>query len=149
MSGAPPPKAPPAPRPYGTIEFELTDFEDARHALDDLPPGVAESKHLQPGYWEQQRRKSVASDRALTGLAMDWVIKLPPPLRPHVTCEQFPRVVNAMAQAFTDPAYGFQVLQHMISDYRGGRRGFPADVQRELAELEAHYRKAAPNTSVG
>ena len=146
MSGAPPPKA---PRPYGTIEFELTDLEEARHVLDDLPPGVAESKHLQPGYWEQQRRKPVASDRALTGLAMDWVIKLPPALRPHATCEHFPRVVNAVAQAFADQAYGLQVLNHMISDYRGGRRGFPDDVQGELAALEAHFRRAPPGSSGG
>ena len=79
MFGQQPPKP---PRPIGTIDFELTDFEDARHVLDDLPPGVAEAKHLLPGYWEQQRRKSVPTDRALTGAAMDWVIRLPPALRP-------------------------------------------------------------------
>ena len=138
MAGQPPPKA---PRPYGAIDFELTDFEDARHVLDDLPPGVVEAKHLQPGYWEQQRRRPVATDRALTGAAMDWVIRLPPALRPHATCEQFPRVVNAVAAAWPDVAYSLQVLDHMINDYRGGRRGFPAAVQQELAALLTHLRR--------
>ena len=135
MFDQPPPKP---PRPPGTIDFELTDFEDARHVLDDLPPGVAEAKHLQPGYWEEQRRKSVATDRALTGAAMDWVIRLPAALRPHATCEQFPRVINAIAAAWPDVAYSRQVVDHMLNDYRGGRRGFPEAVRRELAALVAY-----------
>lgn len=137
MSGQPPTKP---PRSLDSIDFELTDFDDARHVLDDLPPGVAEAKHLQPGYWEEQRRKPVATDRALTGAAMDWVIGLPAALRPHGTCEHFPRVVNAIAAAWPDPAYSRQVLDHMINDYRGGRRGFPAAVRQELAALLAHQR---------
>ncbi len=131
---------PPKPPPPGSIDFEITDFEHARQALDELPPGIAEVKHLQPGYWEQQRRKPTPVDRALTGAAMDWVISLPPTLRPHITCEQFPRVVNAIASAWADAAYSLQVLDHMINDYRGGRRGFPAAVQQELQALMAHLR---------
>lgn len=137
MFGQQPPK--PA-RPPGSIDFELTDFEDARHVLDDLPAGVAEAKHLQPGYWNEQRRKPVATDRALTGAAMDWVIQLPAALRPHATCEQFPRVVNAISAAWPDKPFSLQVLDHMINDYRGGRRGFPAPVRSELAALHAHQK---------
>ncbi len=136
MSGPQPPTGP--SRPIGSIDFELTDFEDARHALDDLPPCVEQAKHLQPGFWVVQRRKPVATDRAMTGAAMDWVIRLPAALRPHATCEQFPRVVNAIAASWPDAGYSVQVLDHMIKDYRGGRRGFPASVQQELAALLAH-----------
>jgi len=132
-----PPQKPPAP---DSIDFEITDFDQARQVLNDLPPGVGRAKALEPGFWEQQRRKPTPTDRALTGAAMDWVIALPPDIRPHVTCEQFPRVVNAIAGAWQDSAYSVQVLDHMIKDYRGGRRGFPADVQRELAALLAHRR---------
>jgi hypothetical protein len=80
------------------------------------------------------------TDRALTGAAMDWVIGLPPALRPHATCEQFPRVVNAIAAAWPDTAFSVQVLDHMINDYRGGRRGFPEAVKRELVALHEHQR---------
>ena len=124
----------------GSIDFELTDFDEARHAMDDLPPGVAEAQHMRPGFWEQQRRKAAPTDRALAGAAIDWIIGLPPPLRPHATCEQFPRVVNAIAGSWADVAYSLRVLEHMINDYRGGRRGFPIAVQRELAALHAHQR---------
>lgn len=136
MSGQQPPK-PPVRMP-GSIDFELTNFDEARHMLDDLPPGLAESRQLLSGSWEEQRRKSMATDRALTGQAMDWAIGLPPTLRPHSTCEQFPRVANAIASSWVDAAYAVQVLDHLIKDYRGGRRGFPAAVKLELEALRAH-----------
>ena len=136
MSSQHPPKSPPP----GSIDFEITDFDAARQVLNDLPPGVAEVKYMQPGFWEQQRRKTTPTDRALTGMAMDWVIGLPPALRPHVTCEHFPRVVNAIASAWADTAYSLQVLDHMINDYRGGRRGFPAAVKQELTKLLSYQR---------
>ena len=137
MSSQPPPKP---PLPFDAIEFEVTDFDSARQVLDELPPGVAEVMYLQPGFWEQKRRKTTATDRALTGAAMDWVIGLPPALRPHATCEQFPRVVNTIAAAWSDAACSAQLLDTMINDRRGGRRGFPDVVRRELVALYEHQR---------
>jgi len=109
--------------------------------LDELPPGVVEAKQLLTGSWQERRRKPLATDRALTGQAMDWVIGLPPALRPHATCEQFPRVINAIASSWSSAALSRQTLNHMINDYRGGRRGFPDAVQRELAALLVHEEK--------
>ena len=104
---------PPNPAsPPGSIDFEETDFDSARQALDELPPGLAEVKQLQAGFWEQQRRKPTATDRALTGPTIDWVIGLPPALRPHATCEQFPRVVNAIAEAWADSTRPESHRQH-------------------------------------
>jgi hypothetical protein len=141
MSGQPPTK-PPA-NGLDMIEFEITDFDTARHALDELPPGVAEAKQLLAGSWDRQRRKPTPTDRALTGQAMDWVIGLPPTLRPHATCEQFPRVANAIAASWRDTTYSLRVLDHMVNDYRGGRRGFPETAASELAALYAHQRARA------
>ena len=131
------PHVPPTVSP-GSIDFEITDFGEARRALDGLPAGIAEVLHLQPGFWEQQRRRPAPTDRALTGAALDWVMGLQAQLRPHVTCEHFPRVINAIAESWTDVAYCLGVLEHLISDYRGGRRGFPAAVQQELIALHEH-----------
>lgn len=134
----------PSPKPPGSIDFEMTDFDEARRALDELPPGVAEVQRLrQGGDWSSARRPPLPSDRALTGAAMDWVIGLPPALRPHTTCEQFPRVVNAIAASWADLPYSLQVIDHMINDYRGGRRGFPAAVKAELQRLYEHQRGRA------
>jgi hypothetical protein len=124
--------------PPGSIEFELTDVSDARHALEDLPAGVREREQLEPGFWEQRRRKLEAADRALTGSAIDWLIKLPADVRPRELCEQFPRVVNVIAQAWYDGAQGDALLKRLLTDERGGRRGFPAEVEAELRRLAMH-----------
>lgn len=136
---ATPPKP---PAPPGSIDFEITDFDDARRALDELPPGIAEVQAINSGFgnWETKRRKPLPSDRALTGTAMDWVVSLPPNLRPHTACEQFPRVINAIAESWSDLPFSLQVIDHMITDYRGGRRGFPPSVLAELRALHDHQR---------
>lgn len=129
------PKPPPA---LDSLDFEITDFDEARRALDELPAGLVQMQQKTPGFWEQKRRGPVPSDRALTGTAMDWVVALPPTIRPHSACEQFPRVVNAIAESWNDVPLCMRVLDHMINDYRGGRRGFPATVQAELSILMRH-----------
>jgi hypothetical protein len=128
----------PKPAAFDAIEFEITDFDEARRALDELPAGLEQMQRKTPGYWESRRRPPGPSDRALTGTAMDWILALPAPVRPHLTCEQFPRVVNAIADSWEDVPRSTRVLDHMINDYRGGRRGFPATVQAELAQLMRH-----------
>ena len=127
--------------PLDALDFEITDFDEARRALDELPAGLTAMQHTTPGFWEQKRRHALPSDRALTGTAMDWVVALPVPIRPHTTCEQFPRVVNAIAESWDDVPLCTRVLEHMINDYRGGRRGFPATVQAELSMLMRHQQQ--------
>lgn len=130
-----------SPAPFDAIDFEITDFDEARRALDELPPGLAQMQQKTPGFWETRRRGPLASDRALTGTAMDWVVALPPDIRPHTTCEQYPRVANAIAESWNDVPLSMRVLDHMINDYRGGRRGFPATVQAELTTLMQHQQR--------
>lgn len=111
------PKLPTLP---GSIDFEVTDFGEARQVLDGLPAGLSEVHRMQPGFCEEQRMRPVPSDRALTGAAMDWGIGLNPALRPRATCEQFPRVINVIAESWVDVAGSLRVLEHMSNDYRGG-----------------------------
>ena len=128
-------QTPQGARPPGTIDFELTDLSDARQAMDDLPPGLREREQLEPGYWEHRRRKTEPTDRALTGAALDWLIKLPPAVRPQALCEQFPRVANVIADAWNDGPAGDRLFARLLTDDRGGRRGFPADIEHELRRL--------------
>jgi hypothetical protein len=123
------PKAPDA------LEFELTDFDDARRAHEALPDGVDKLPELEPNFWEQRRRKPQPTDRALAGYSIDWLLALPPSLRPKLLCESYPRAVNAIAAA----APGDErcaVLAELLSDRRGRRHGFP---ERERLEIEALY----------
>ncbi|HEY1393248.1 MAG TPA: hypothetical protein VFV25_07715, partial [Methylibium sp.] len=87
---------------FDGLDFQLTDFDEARAALDELPPGINEVQRLKPGFWDARRRKPMATDRALAGSTMDWVMGLTPGLRPRVLCERFPRIANALAACWLD-----------------------------------------------
>jgi hypothetical protein len=128
----------PGSRPPGSIDFEITDLSDARQAMEELPAGLREREQLEPGYWDQRRRKPTPADRALTGAALDWLIKLPPEVRPKALCEQFPRVANVIAEAWGDGTAGDRLFERLLTDDRGGRRGFPSEIEHELRRLVDH-----------
>jgi hypothetical protein len=126
---------PTGPAQPDALDFELTDFDTARAAHDRLPEGVDRLPELTPGYWERHRRKPQPTDRALAGATIDWLLALPPSLRPRQLCDQFPRVANAVAAAWADRAERARVLDDLLVDRRGGRRGFPVSVVREIEVL--------------
>lgn len=121
--------------PEGALDFEATDLDAARRTLDEPPPGVEEVKHLAPGYWERRRRVTQPSDRALTGAALDWLMALPVQQRPRLMCERFPRIVNHIAENWNDRAGTVRALGRLLVDERGGRQGFPKEIDAEIARL--------------
>lgn len=132
-----PPKTPSKyqPRPSGMMEFRPATIDDARAVLDEIPPDVARVLESVPGYWPKNRRPALATDRALTGRAMEWVGQLPEALRPHLTIERYARIVNALADAWPDAGARSQMFDHLLNDRRIGRRGFPVEIEREIAAL--------------
>jgi hypothetical protein len=138
MRDRPPPSSSPQ---LGAIDYEPTDFWEARAAHDALPPGVDEFGRMQPGYWEQRRRSKQATDRALTGLSLEWLIRLPVVVRPEALRDQYPRIVNGLSERWADTERVLEFFERLLNDPRPGRRGFPAAVQREL-ELLCEYRAA-------
>jgi hypothetical protein len=129
----------PTQPPPGSLDFELTDLDDARRALELPPEGLIEAQQMAPDYWTLRRRSPVPTDRALTGQAMDWVVHLPAEVRPIVLCERFPRIANAIAQTWARREHCESLLAALLTDRRGKRRGFPAEVQVEIERL-ARYR---------
>lgn len=125
----------PTPVSLDAIEFEITDFAVAREALDAPPDGLARAKTLAPGYWERVRRKLLPRDHALAGQTIRWLLDLPAALRPHALCERYPRVANELAEAWSRPAERTAMLDSLLVDRRGGRRGFALKVQHELETL--------------
>lgn len=132
-------------KPPDSFDFQLTDFDEARRALDELPPGVGEAACLEPGYWEARRRKTMPTDRALTGSAIDWLLALPSDVRPKIMCDKFPRIVNQIATYWNERAYAAEALKYLLIDERGGRRGFGQEVDAELHRLLDHALKQLPN----
>jgi hypothetical protein len=120
------------------LEFELTDFESARQVLDS--ESISQFDVVSIGapeqQWKRLRRARLPTDRALSGQAIDWLIGLPPGLRPQALSAQFPRIVNALAQAWDDPAECQAVLDGLLHSERKGRKGFAPQVQDELIALQ-------------
>src|SRR5512144_2905469 len=114
--------------PSGLIEFEFINVEDARKEAEQ-PAAIVALEKLLPGYWEEQRRPLTASDRALTGKAIDWLMTLPAKARPRALSEQFPRIANHLAEHWGELGMVQLALMRLLADERGGRKGFSLQVQ--------------------
>src|ERR1051325_4871828 len=122
----------------GALEFEFTDLTSARHVLDALPAGVEEIKRLKPGYWETRRRAPLATDRALAGTTLEWLGHLPVQIRPSSMVERYPRIVNRIAETWYSASRCQQTFEELLVDHRGGRKGFPFEIEAELKRLVSH-----------
>lgn len=131
------------PMSYDSFEFELTDIGEARQVLDELPAGILERERLDPNYWISRRRAVQPSDRALTGEAVNWMMGLPPPQRPQRLALQYPRLCNAVCTVWGRPNAAVELLDSLLTDKRGNRRGLPSVVQDELRMLLADARSRA------
>lgn len=126
----------PTPRnDFDGLDFELTDFEEARRCHDQLPPGVTTAQTLEPGYWIGQRRPTQPSDRALSGQTIQWLLELPAAMRPKTLVDRFPRIANRLADSWPQRAEFRTLLEDLLVDRRGRRRGFPPEVAAELEAL--------------
>ena len=87
-------------------------------------------------HWHGQRRALRHSDEALTGTTRQWLRKLPHGRRPMQLCAIYPRVANRLSWCWPDAELSRQALEDLLDDRRGGRRGFPPAVARELRRLD-------------
>ncbi len=129
-----------APAPFkasGMIEFEITDLKVAREEVA-RPEAVIAIERLMPGFWEEQRRPATATDRALSGRGIDWMLSLPPESRPKALCEHFPRIANHLAERWSDLANTRLALMRLLADERGQRKGFSLQIEQEIGRLAAH-----------
>ena len=124
-------------KPSGMFEFEVTDVEVAREAAE-RPDAVVAIERLMPGFWEEQRRPATATDRALSGRGIDWMLSLPPESRPKALCEHFPRIANHLAERWSDLANTRLALMRLLADERGQRKGFSLQIEQEIGRLAAH-----------
>jgi hypothetical protein len=121
------------PRRSGLMDFEPVSIDEARAALDEIDAAMASL--ISPDYWTRVRRKTLATDRALTGRSMKWLADLPEELRPVITMQRYARVINSIVEAWPNADDRDEVFDNLLNDRRKGRRGFPIDVERELSAL--------------
>ena len=68
-----------------------------------------------------------------------WIASLPAKARPLSLLREYPRIANALARAWLDAPSFAAYTDSLLRDRRGGRRGFPANVQSELQMLRDHF----------
>ena len=86
--------------------------------------------------WRLKRSPPNPRDKTLSKIAIAWLDGLPASLRPIALSEQYPRIANRLAICWGDPKLTALVLQELLADRRGNRRGYPAEVHRELVALQ-------------
>ncbi len=67
-----------------------------------------------------------------------WYASLPKDLQPAVLMTSYARIANVIAANWTDANALAAYMDSLLTDRRGNRRGFPADVLRELMALTLH-----------
>lgn len=142
------PDSPSASRPQeGPLNFETTDFSDARRALEEPPPGLELARQIRPAAWDSRRRAPLSTDHALGGRALQWILSLRPDSRPVKLADSIPRIANEIAERWHDLEQTTGYLMSLLVDSRGGRKGFPSEIKRELVALHLLARKHRPSSS--
>jgi hypothetical protein len=86
----------------------------------------------------QSLRRAQPLNEALPA-TIRWAAELPRAVWPMSLLCQFPRIANGLAQAWPTPLSFDAYLESLMNDRRGGRRGFPQDVQDELLKLRDFF----------
>jgi hypothetical protein len=103
--------------------------EPKRDALVEAGKSEEAFKHL---------RKNQPANIALPKTKA-WFETLPSKVQPSALMRQFPRIANLIAAAWDDLVQFETYMDSLLTDNRGGRKGFPSDVIAELRAL-AIYR---------
>ena len=127
MSGKPDP---------GSLDFEKVSLTDARKALEETGP-AAYATPKKTENWEEKR--SAAASEPLSDAAAAWMAELPESVRPRQLALRYARLANRICEAWQTPPKCEKLLDELMMDRRGGRKGFPLPVANELATLRDHF----------
>jgi hypothetical protein len=84
-------------------------------------------------------KKAAVEDKSIDANGKMLLDKLPEDIRPNLTAEKFPRVVNKLGTLWKRPDEFVEYLDELLVDKRGKRKGFPLSVALELASVKDHY----------
>jgi hypothetical protein len=122
----------------GSLEFEKVSFTDARKALEETGP-AAYAAPKKAENWEEKRTQSVPEP--LSDEASAWMAELPESIRPRQLALRYARLANRLCKAWQEPVKCERLLDDLMMDRRGGRKGFPLQVANELATLRDYFFK--------
>lgn len=113
---------------------------DSKLGVSSLPKPASSA---QSGERAIARRRQTPNSDPLP-LTFKWIAKLPRSVQPLALLRQYPRIANMMAGTWQDPQSCRAYLHDLLTDRRGSRKGFPAEIVRELVRLRVHYEHLNP-----
>jgi hypothetical protein len=122
----------------GSLEFEKVSLTDARKALEETGP-AAYATVKKPENWDEKRSQTLAEP--LSDETNAWMAELPEAVRPRQLSLRYARLANRLCKAWSEPAKFDRLLDDLMIDRRGTRKGFPLQVANELASLRDHFNK--------
>jgi hypothetical protein len=119
-----------------TFEFEKVSLTDARKALEDsVKPLVTVNKNAV----NHESKRKPAAPESLRTATIQWIMKLPPQIQPRHLHVKYPRVANRIAALWGDTTGCESFLDDLLTDSRGGRKGFPLNVATEISTIRDYY----------
>ena len=120
----------------GSLEFEKVSFTDARKALEETGP-AAYAAPRKVENWEEKR--SGSTSEPLSDEASAWLAQMPESVQPRQLALRYARLANRLCKVWKEPPKCEHLLDDLMMDRRGGRKGFPLQVANELATLRDYY----------
>lgn len=105
-------------------------------ASGGAPAATGRNDPADPQDWSAWRKAEPAT--VLLKNTAHWIGSLPAEMQPRTLAAQFPRVANALCANWDDPVSFSGCIDELLTDRRGGRRGFPAPVVSELQALRTY-----------
>lgn len=119
-----------------------SDMYSYAHVKGDSDRGSSEGSCSAPVHL----RRAQPSEILLARTVM-WMDRLPISVQPRALSKQYARIANLLCVLWDDDAACRQYFMDLLTDRRGGRKGFPEDVLRDLHALQEYYcRGVAPAT---
>jgi hypothetical protein len=107
---------------------------------DSPEPAEPVGDRTSPDPWSRRRSPLRDSDRSLTSAAHIWLRTVPSGLHPKRLARLHPRIANLIAATWSDAEKTEALFDDLLTDHRGGRRGFPPVVMAELRQLQSLHR---------
>ena len=85
------------------------------------------------------RMRRLHPNTKLMPQTIDWVLALPPKVRPHLLAAKFARVANNLCYMWNNADACMRYFDDLLTDRRCGRQGFPVAVAEELATLRRYF----------
>jgi hypothetical protein len=90
-----------------------------------------------------QLRKAQPVDRLLP-IGQGWMARLPQRMTPSALAAEYPRIANLLALQWNDRRACSAYFEELLTDRRGGRKGFPDAVYGDLLKLRDYFYASQP-----